>query len=357
MKSTIGGLLIVAALACTDAQTAPQRRASATAAAPQAAPDLRQDTVVAEIGARKITLKDVDERWQSMDPAERARVTQLLYQNRRNVLEQIVGDTLIEEAAKAAGMPIDEWVKQETTKRLEQVTDADIQQFFDVNKDRAQGRTLDQLKGPIRDFLVGQRRAQAKAELVDDLKSKSSSLRVLLEPPRHTIAVDAHDPVRGAASAPITIVEYSDYQCPFCARINPTLDKLRATYGDKVRVVFKDFPLPNHGDAPKAAEAAHCAGEQGKYWEMHDRLFANQQGLGVPALKEHASGLKLDAAAFTQCLDSGKFAARVADSLKLGNDLGVQSTPTLYVNGRPVIGAQPFEYFKAVIDEELARLK
>jgi protein-disulfide isomerase len=124
-----------------------------------------------------------------------------------------------------------------------------------------------------------------------------------------------------------------------------------------VRVVFKDFPLPNHALAAKAAEAAHCAGEQGKYWEMHDHLFANQQALAVPQLKEHAATLKFDTAKFATCLDSGRFAEAVNIDLQYGTQLGVSSTPTVYVNGRPVIGAQPYEYFQAIIDEELARVK
>jgi protein-disulfide isomerase len=131
--------------------------------------------------------------------------------------------------------------------------------------------------------------------------------------------------------------------------------KLRATYGNRIRIVFKDFPLPNHPQAPKAAEAAHCAGVQGRYWEMHDRIFANQQAMEVPALKAHASALGLDTATFDECLDSGRFGEAIAGDMDLGEKLGVQSTPTVYVNGRAVIGAQPFEYFQAVIDEELAR--
>lgn len=113
--------------------------------------------------------------------------------------------------------------------------------------------------------------------------------------------------------------------------------------------------MANHAQAPKAAESAHCAGEQGKYWEMHDRMFANQQALMVPTLKQHAAALGLDTAKFDQCLDSGKYAQAIADDLKLGEKLGVQSTPTVYINGRPVVGAQPYEYFQSVIDEELAR--
>ncbi len=119
--------------------------------------------------------------------------------------------------------------------------------------------------------------------------------------------------------------------------------------------MFKDFPLPNHAQAPKAAEAAHCAGEQGKYWEMHDRLFGNQQALQVPALKEHAKAVGLDEAKFSQCLDGGKFAEGISADMKQGSQLGVGSTPTVYINGRAVVGAQPFEVFQVIIDEELAR--
>ena len=132
---------------------------------------------------------------------------------------------------------------------------------------------------------------------------------------------------------------------------------IQATYGDKVRIVFKDFPLPNHAQAVKAAEAAHCAGDQNKYWEMHDRMFVMQQALEVPQLKEHAAGLGLDAAKFSQCLDSGKYAEAVNADLQYGTQIGVASTPTVYVNGRAVVGAQPYEAFQSIIDEELARKK
>jgi protein-disulfide isomerase len=119
--------------------------------------------------------------------------------------------------------------------------------------------------------------------------------------------------------------------------------------------VFKDFPLPNHGEAFKAAEAAHCAGDQGKYWEMHDAMFENIRNLFVPALKETARKLGLDGAKFDACLDSGRHAANVRADYQLGEQMGVSSTPTIYINGRALVGAQPFEAFKQIIDEELAR--
>jgi hypothetical protein len=202
MRSTLCGVLLITALACADAQTAPGQ---------QAAP-LNPDTVVAEIDGRKITLQELDARWQSMDPAEQARVSQLLYQNRRNVLDQMVGDLLIEDAAKAAGMPVEQYLQQETEKRLQPVTESDMKQFYEANRERTQGRTFEQLQGPITEFLAGQRRLQARAQLVDDLKKKGSAVRVLLDPPRQNIEIAAHSPTMGPATAPVTIVEFSDYQ-------------------------------------------------------------------------------------------------------------------------------------------------
>jgi protein-disulfide isomerase len=313
------------------------------------------DQVVAEVGGRKITLKEVDQKWEDFDSAERARLFQLLYQNRRTMLDQLVGDILIDQAAKSANLSADAYLAQETAKRSQPVTDADVQTFFDQNKDRAGGRSLNELRKPIEDFLQGQRKMQARAQLVDELRSANSSVRVMLEPPRYNVELAAHDPIRGNQSAPVTIVEFSDYQCPFCARVNPTIEKVRETYGNKVRIVFKDFPLANHAQAPKAAEAAHCAGDQGKYWEMHDRLFSDQRALEVPGLKASAAALGLNVAKFNQCLDSATYQAIVQEDLSLGEKMGVNSTPTLYINGRAVVGAQPFELFKSIIDEELAK--
>ena len=327
-----------------------------TAAAQSQSPSANPDQVVAEVAGQPITLKEVDAKWEAFDSAERARVVQAMYQNRRNMLEQLVGDRLIENAAKAAGQTPQAFLAADSVTRLPAISEADIAQFYEQNKDRLPGRTLDQLRGEIKPYLESRREQQARAMLVEELRTKNAvPVRVMLEPPRYTVPTAASDPVRGRTDAPITIVEFSDYQCPFCARVNPTLAKVRETYGDKVKIVFKDFPLPNHPEAPKASEAAHCAAEQKKYWEMHDAMFANQRTLQVPSLKQTARAIGLDGGAFDQCLDSGKYAATVREGKELGEKMGVNSTPTLYINGRALIGAVPFENFKAIIDEELAR--
>jgi hypothetical protein len=199
-----GALLLVLA-ACDETQTSAQSSGTT--------PQPGQEAVVAEISGRKITLKELDDKWQSVDPAERSRVTQLLYQNRRNVLDQLVGDLLIEDAAKAAGMPAAQFLEQETKKRVQPVSDTDVKSFFEANKDRAQGRSVEELGGQIREFLEAQRKSQARAQLVDELKKKGgSAVRVLLDPPRQAVELASHDPSLGPANAPVTIVEFSDYQ-------------------------------------------------------------------------------------------------------------------------------------------------
>lgn len=346
-------LAAVAALGCSEAPSAAQSVPAAPASSVGAS---ATDPVVAELGGRQIRLSEVDAKWQEFDAAERARLTQLLYQNRRNMLDIVIGDMLIADAAKAANVTPEAYAEREIARRVKPVADAEIQRFYDENKDRAQGRSLEELRQPIVEYLQSQRQGQARAQLVEELRGKAGAVKVMLDPPRVAVDTSASDPSRGPADAVITIVEFSDYQCPFCARVTPTMAQVMQTYGSRVRRVFKDFPLPNHAEAPKAAEAARCAGDEGKYWEMHDRLFANQGALQVPAIKQTAAAIGLSQATFDQCLDSGKYAAAVQADIDQGQKLGVNSTPTLYINGRPLIGAQPFEQFKQVIDEELARV-
>ncbi len=163
------------------------------------------------------------------------------------------------------------------------------------------------------------------------------------------------DAVRGDPNAPVTIIEFSDYQCPYCKRNKETMDKIHETYGDKVAFVFRDFPLSFHKNARKAAEAAECAGEQGKYWDFHDYLFEHQDKLDVDGLKDAAKTLGLNTQAFNQCLDSGAMAAEVAGDMKAGEALGIKGTPMAFVNGKMVNGARPFDSFKQIIDAELAK--
>jgi protein-disulfide isomerase len=312
----------------------------------------------ARVGDRTITVKELDDRWRAGDPAGHAEATQKLYEGRRNALDEIVADMLVAEAAKGKGMSPDAYIEAEIARRAKPVTDADVVAFYQSNISQMQGRTLDAIAPVINRYLQEQQRVTARQALVAELRKGGPALRVMIDAPRHEVTLAAADPALGSASAPVTIVEFSDFQCPFCQRVAPTLKQVQKTYGDKVRIVWKDFPLTQiHPEAFKAGEAAHCAGEQGKFWEYHDRLFANQQALQPDSLKKYAADAGLDAAKFNACVDTSKYGDRVREGVAQGSRLGVNSTPTLYINGRMLSGAQPYEAIAAVIDEELARGK
>ena len=169
------------------------------------------------------------------------------------------------------------------------------------------------------------------------------------------VKIDVGDsPALGPKNAPITIAVWSDFQCPFCSRVEPTLKQIRDEYGNKVKIVWKDQPLSFHPNAMPAAEAARAAGEQGKFWEMHDRLFANQGALGPELYERLAKELKLDMARFKSAIESKKFQPKIQADMAAGNAVGANGTPTLFINGRKLVGAQPFPAFKQIIDSELA---
>lgn len=177
-------------------------------------------------------------------------------------------------------------------------------------------------------------------------------------PSRVEVGVD-DDYVKGDPNAPITIVEFSDFECPFCARFySQTLPSIQQKYIDtgKVKFVYRDFPLGFHKNAQKAAEAAQCAGDQGKYWEFHDKIFENQPSLNLENLKKWAMELNLDVNEFNQCLDSGKYYDEVQQDMKDGTAAGVKGTPAFFINGVFLSGAQPFSAFEQIIEAELASL-
>ena len=276
------------------------------------------------------------------------------YTQKRALLDDAIDAKLLDKEGKARGISADELVRVEVDAKIPAVTEAEQKEYYEKNKPRF-GNTpeADALK-QIESGLRQQRARDRRMAYVKELREKAG-VQILLDPPRVAVSL-GEDPVKGPATAPITIVEFSDFQCPYCSRVNPTLKQVEEKYGDKLRVVFRDFPLVQiHKDAAKAAEAGECAHEQGKFWEMHDRLFANQSKLQVEALKQAATELGLDADKFNQCLDSSKYAAEVQKDVDEGTKYGVTGTPAFFINGRLLGGAQPLDAFTEVIDEELAR--
>src|SRR5688500_52531 len=275
----------------------------------------------ARVGDRTITVKELDDRWRAGDPAGHSEATQKLYDGRRNALDDMVAEMLVAEAAKGKGMSPDAYVEAEISRRAKPVTDADVVAFYQSNISQMQGRNLDAMAPLINRYLQEQNRIGARQALVAELRKGGPALRVIIDAPRHEVTLAATDPSIGSASAPVTLVEFSDFQCPFCQRVAPTLKQVQKTYGDKVRIVWKDFPLTQiHPEAFKAGEAAHCAGEQGKFWEYHDRLFANQQALQPDSLKKYAADAGLDAAKFNACVDTSKYGDRRSEERRVGKE-------------------------------------
>ena len=203
---------------------------------------------------------------------------------------------------------------------------------------------------------------------VEDLKTKITARQQAPAPEPQEVVVSMNDdPVKGDLNAPVTIIEFSDFQCPYCGRFfQSTLQEIERDYikTGKVRYVFRDFPLDFHKQAPKASEAANCAGEQGKYWEMHDKLFENQNALMVDKLRQYAAEVGLEPGPFDACLDSGKYAEEINRDVEDGKKAGVSGTPSFFIGksqgkgkeitGKKIIGARPYESFKQVIDQLLA---
>jgi protein-disulfide isomerase len=305
---------------------------------------------VAIVAGTPITSAELDE----LAGSRLFQVRQQEYQVRKQILEDAIGKRLLDAEAAARKISVDELTRIEVEGKAAAVTEAEKKTFYEANKARFAANTPEeQALAQIEAGLRQQRVRERRADYLKELRTKGN-VKIMLEPPRVEVT-EANNPAKGPVGAPVTVVEFSDFQCPFCARVTPTLKKIEEAYPGKVRIVFRDLPLLSiHKNAGVAAEAAHCANDQGKFWEMHDRLFANQGKLSAPELKEHAVAVGLQAESFNQCLDSGKYTAEWRKDSEEATRLGLSGTPAFFINGRLLTGAQPFESFAAVIDEELA---
>lgn len=309
---------------------------------------------VARVGDIVVTLGDVDAAWNENDAASQLRMLQQLYDARRRILDFVIGNHLIDREATTRGVSRDELLAEELPSRTLPITDEEVELVYERNREALGGRTLEDVRLEIQAAIERQRPTQALQQFMADLRRESDDVVLALDPPRQRVEILPDDPTRGPVGAPIMLVEFSDFQCPFCQRATGTLAELFDRYEDQIQFVYKDYPLPSHPDAFKAAEAGNCAHEQGMFWEFHDKMFVSQDALDVPSLNTYASELGLDATAFSACLDEGRYTERVQQDLRIGQLYGVSSTPTVFINGRPVMGAAPIETFDQIIREELA---
>ncbi len=304
------------------------------------------DTVVATVGNYNITEQEVDGKLR----AQLASLQVQLYDLKRTAVEQMADELLVQQAAKKAHLSPAVYLKQQIDDKVTQPSDADLHKIYDQFKGRT-NETFDQARLALIASVTDRERQQLHDQLMHKLRAEHG-YKLLLQPPRFDVEVDGR-PSLGPSKAPVTIVEFADYQDPFSGRSETTLKQIRANYGDQVRVVFADFPSPKLPDAMDAARATRCAGEQGKFWEFHDALFADQTKLAVKDLKATAAKLNLDTAKFDDCLDKHKYDSDIEKDIAEGKSLGVDGTPVFYINGRPVLGPQPAAKFDRIIAEEL----
>jgi protein-disulfide isomerase len=340
----VGATAFVPALAKKEKKSeAPVTTASATQSADA-------DATVATVAGVPITMAELDR----IVASQLTKVRQQEYDIRKSGLQQLVNDKLIAQEAAARKVTTEELVKQEIDAKAPVATDEEAQQYYDRMKGRMAGKTFEEVKPELVKNLTMQKQMERRKQFVDELSAKSD-VKLLLDPPRATVNVQKEIPAIGPADAPVLIVEWSDYQCPFCKRAHPTVEQVLTEYKDKVRFVYADYPLSFHKQAWPASVAVHCAGDQNKFWEYHKNLMEVNGDLSAADLNKRATDLGLDAAAFGTCLDSKKFDKRIQTSFDDGMALGVTGTPAFFINGRMLVGAQPIDAFRDVINDELSR--
>jgi protein-disulfide isomerase len=308
-----------------------------------------QADIAAKIGAQQVTLAQVDAQVQIAEP----QTWQALFDARQRAVTYLVDEQLLTAEARTQGIEVDSLVTREIAARAATVDEGEVEAFYAQNEQSMRGQPLESMRDRIRGFLTESKLRQAQQEYLTVLRQQAG-VEILLELPRAQIQLADDEPARGPTDAPIVLVEYSDYECPYCARAQASVQQVLQTYGDKVRLVYRDFPLSNHANAHLAAQAGLCANEQNRFWDYHDMLYANADALTPADLRRYATDLDLDPASFAECLDSGRFAGAVDADLESGQQYGVSGTPAFFINGRLLSGAQPFAAFQKIIDEELA---
>ena len=310
--------------------------------------------IVADVDGQIVYASDLEKSAGKVLSEQRER----FYHLQRQKLEEYVNAVLLTREAKKRGVPVETLLDREVHSKIMSITDDEIEVFYRSNKSRL-GMDLKEAREQIREFLRVKKIEAQKILYLKSLRSNSRIETYLKAPPVFRAEVPTTGaPSKGPEYAPVTIVKFEDYQCPFCKEIQPIFRELLARYNGKVRLLHKDLPLEAiHPQARQAAEAARCSDEQGKFWSYHDVLYANSPNASQENLKSYAKEVGLDVGAFDGCLGSGKSKALVQRDLRDGAQLGVTGTPTFFINGREISGNQPLEVFGAIIDEELGRTK
>lgn len=310
-------------------------------------PNAGPDTVLVEIDGQKLTMADFEKK----APSGLFHAKNTFYEAEKKHIEELINETLLERAAQKEHLTVDQLLEKHVNATIGPDPSDDALRVYYEGIDNAP--PFDQVKDQIVKNIRDKRIAKAKAAYMKALHAEAH-VNMLLTPPRASVSMK-NTPVRGPVDAAVTIVEYADYECPYCQQAQPILDRIEKDFKGKVAFAYKDTPLPMHAHAQKASEAALCAADQGKYWEMHDMFYTTRQ-LDMSKLKEDARMLKLDTAAFDKCLDTGAKASIVSNNLNEGQGYQLQGTPSFFINGRFFSGGLNYDQMKSVIEEEIALL-
>jgi protein-disulfide isomerase len=307
---------------------------------------------LAEVDGVTITSEEVEKSL----AGQLSKLEEQIYNLKRQKVDALINEKLLEKEAAKHKLSVPALLDAEVTSKVGLVTEQEIEKFYQDNKAQIKGEQA-QVREQIRAFLQNQKLAAKREELLASLRSQAKVVVNLKPPPvlRVEVSVDGA-PFRGPANAAITLVEFSDFECPFCKRAHPTLMQVLEKYSGKVKLVYRDFPLESiHPQARRAAEAARCAQDQGKFWDYYDVLFTESPKLAPDDLKRYAAQIGIDVKKFDDCLSGGVHKNAVQKDWDEGTRLGITGTPAFFINGRPLTGAQPIEAFARIIDEELAR--
>jgi protein-disulfide isomerase len=311
-----------------------------TTAVAQSSPE-----VLSEINGEKITRAELETKYSNR--LHQARYQ--LYQSEQKALEELIDEHLLEMEARKQNLTTEQLLEKEVRGAVKDPTEDQLQVYFEGMNSKD---PYEAMRPKILDHIRQLRLTKVRAAYLEKLRT-AANVVVRLAPPKADI--ELRNAYRfGPETAPVLLVEFADFECPYCAKAHPQIKKLREEFAGKISVVFKDLPLPMHANAWKAAEAARCAGDQGKYWEYHDVLF-DAGGLDVPRLKQHARELGLEGERFDTCLDSGAQRAAVTKDYTEAQQLGITGTPSFFLNGEFFTGALDYTTLKNMVLKELAR--
>ncbi len=325
----------------------PAGGATPAASPAAAAPAVSGVGVVAEVNGAPIMATELEQKV----VGRLARLRQEEFEIRRQALDELIAERLVAAEAARRKLSVEKLIQQEVDAKAA-LPGEQVESIYEQNKARFAGQTHAEAIARIREVLGQRAKAERRTAYEKGLRD-AARVAVRLEAPRTSVEIPAGAPATGPAGAPITIVEFTDYQCPYCHRAQGTIDQVLQRYSGKVRLVHLDFPLDGHPGAFPAARAARCAGDQGKFWEYHHGLMTEPGALDDADLRGRASKLGLDGPAFATCVSSGRHDAAIQAALAQGEELGVSGTPAYFVNGRMISGARPIESFAEIIDAEL----